>query len=347
MLRVKNLIILFNIFLIILTVELFFKYVLDYRAISKTNTCKRIYNQKKDFSYYSSNCKNVFKHWEQDNFITYKTNSEGRRDLPYREGTQKKIAFIGDSFTFGAMVPIEDNYNFYAFKKILNSPYEIHNYGTSAEQLHNVINKLKNLDYNNYDYIIYGLTPNDFFDLVDGSYYFKINHLNEDKKPIILKKDRVKIFQSIKGYLLSTATSRFILHNLMANDLIYLKTYLSRKPYSGYLFDDLSNEWVNSINFFDENLKTLDKNLKSKLKIFILPQRAEVVSYRLKSYNFSFVNSLIKICEKNKIDCASSDLKSLSKIKESHFPVDGHLSIQGNHEVAKSLSLWVKNWVQY
>ena len=154
----------------------------------------------------------------------------------------------------------------------------------------------------------------------------------------------METFKSIKNYLLSTASSRFILHNLISNDKIYLKTYLSRKPYSGYLLKNLPEEWIKATNYLDESLKILDNNLKSKLKIFILPQRAEVVSNRLNSYNSNFINSLINICKKNNIDCSFPDLDSLSAIEESHFPVDGHLSIQGNHEVAKSLSEWVKNW---
>ncbi len=340
----KNLIIIINIFLILLATELFFKYVLDYRSISKVNTCKRIYDNEKDFSFYTPNCKNIIKHWEQKKFVTYEINSKGRRDQPNQVPNQKKIAFIGDSFTFGAMVPIEDNYNFYAFKKILNSPYEIHNYGTPAEQLHNVLNKLKTLEYRSYDYIIYGITPNDFFDLVDGSYFSKTKDKDKTKKIIENKKNKMETFKSIKNYLLSTASSRFILHNLISNDKIYLKTYLSRKPYSGYLLKNLPEEWIKATNYLDESLKILDNNLKSKLKIFILPQRAEVVSNRLNSYNSSFINSLIKICNKNNIDCSFPDLDSLSAIEESHFPVDGHLSIQGNHEVAKSLSEWVKNW---
>ena len=340
----KNLIIIINIFLILLATELFFKYVLDYRSISKVNTCKRIYNNEKDFSFYTPNCKNIIKHWEQKNFVTYEINSKGRRDQPNQVTNQKKIAFIGDSFTFGAMVPIEDNYNFYAFKKILNSPYEIHNYGMPAEQLHNVLNKLKTLEYRSYDYIVYGITPNDFFDLVDGSYFSKTKDKDKTNKIIENKKNKMETFKSIKNYLLSTASSRFILHNLISNDKIYLKTYLSRKPYSGYLLKNLPEEWIKATNYLDESLKILDNNLKSKLKIFILPQRAEVVSNRLNSYNSSFINSLINICNKNNIDCSFPDLDSLSAIEESHFPVDGHLSIQGNHEVAKSLSEWVKNW---
>ena len=340
----KNLIIIINIFVILLATELFFKYVLDYRSISKVNTCKRIYDNERDFSFYTPNCKNIIKHWEQKKFVTYEINSKGRRDQPNQVPNQKKIAFIGDSFTFGAMVPIEDNYNFYAFKKILNSPYEIHNYGTPAEQLHNVLNKLKTLEYRSYDYIVYGITPNDFFDLVDGSYFSKTKDKDKTKKIIENKKNKIETFKSIKNYLLSTASSRFILHNLISNDKIYLKTYLSRKPYSGYLLKNLPEEWIKATNYLDESLKILDNNLKSKLKIFILPQRAEVVSNRLNSYNSTFINSLITICNKNNIDCSFPDLDSLSTIEESHFPVDGHLSIQGNHQVAKSLSEWVKNW---
>ena len=343
MFRLKNLIIVTNIIILIFAIELFFIFILNYKTEVEMNTCKRIYNKEKDFSSYSPNCKSVIKHWEQSNFVTYETNSAGRRDLDSENSDIKKIAFIGDSFTFGAMVPIEDNYNFYAFNNILKKPFNIHNYGTPAEQLHNIFNKLKTINYEDYEHIIYGLTPNDFFDLVDGKFNPKKISTSKIEASITGGYD-TNLINIIKSYLVSSATSRFILHTLMSNDQIYLKTYLSRKPYSGYLLEILPPEWIESINYFDESLKTLDKNLKSKLKIFILPQRAEVVSSRLKSYNSSFINYLMNICKENQIDCSFSDLNTLSKLKESHFPVDGHLSIQGNHEVAKSLSEWAKSW---
>jgi len=342
--KVKNLIILINILIILLFTELFFTFILGFKSKTELNTCKRIYDKKNDFHSYSPNCENILKHWEQDNFVSYKINSEGRRDLGSQKDNSKKVAFIGDSFTFGAMVPIEDNYNFYAFSNILKSSFELHNYGTPAEQLHNVFNKLNTLDESKYDYIVYGLTPNDFFDLVDGSFNKKLKNVSEVNKKDKTEKTKMKTFKKMKSFLLSTATSRFILHTLMSNDLIYLKTYLSRKPYSGYLLKNLPDEWTKAIDYFDESLNNLEAKYKSKLKIFILPQRAEVVSNRLNSYNSSFVNSVVNICNKNKIDCSFPDLNSLSKIDESHFPVDGHLTIQGNHNVGKSLAEWVKDW---
>mgnify|MGYP006148805981 FL=1 len=344
MFKVKNLIILINILIILLFTELFFTFILGFKSKAELSTCKRIYDKKNDFHRYSPNCENILKHWEQDNFVSYKINSEGRRDLGSQKDNSKKVAFIGDSFTFGAMVPIEDNYNFYAFNNILKSSFELHNYGTPAEQLHNVFNKLNTLDESKYDYIVYGLTPNDFFDLVDGSFNKKLKNVSEVNKEDKTEKSNMKTFKKIKNFLLSTSTSRFILHNLMSNDSIYLKTYLSRKPYSGYLLKNLPDEWTKAINYFDESLNNLEAKYKSKLKIFILPQRAEVVSNRLNSYNSSFVNSVVNICNKNKIDCSFPDLNSLSKIDESHFPVDGHLTIQGNHNVGKSLAEWVKDW---
>jgi hypothetical protein len=342
--KLKNLIIFINIFIILLVIELFFTYILGFKSKAELSTCERIYDKKNDFHRYSPNCENIIKHWEQDNFVSYKINSEGRRDLGSQKNNSKKVAFIGDSFTFGAMVPIEDNYNFYAFNNILKSSFELHNYGTPAEQLHNVFNKLNTLDESKYDYIVYGLTPNDFFDLVDGSFNKKLKNVSEVNKEDKTEKSNMKTFKKIKNFLLSTSTSRFILHNLMSNDSIYLKTYLSRKPYSGYLLKNLPDEWTKAINYLDESLNNLEAKYKSKLKIFILPQRAEVVSNRLNSYNSSFVNSVVNICNKNKIDCSFPDLNSLSKIDESHFPVDGHLTIQGNHNVGQSLAEWVKNW---
>lgn len=344
MFKVKNLIILINILIILLVVELFFNFILGFKSITELSTCKRIYDKKNDFHRYSPNCENIIKHWEQDNFVSYKINSEGRRDLANLKNNSKKVAFIGDSFTFGAMVPIEDNYNFYAFNNILKSSFELHNYGIPAEQIHNVFNKLNLLDESKYDYIIYGLTPNDFFDLVDGSFYKKLKNVSDVNKKDKTEKTKMKTFKKMKSFLLSTATSRFILHSLMSNDSIYLKTYLSRKPYSGYLLKNLPDEWIKAIDYFDESLNNLEVKYKSKLKIFILPQRAEVVINRLNSYNPSFVNAVVNICKKNKIDCSFPDLNSLSKIDESHFPVDGHLTIQGNHNVGKSLAEWVKNW---
>ena len=145
MFKLKSLIIVINIFILIFAIELFFIFILNFKTEVEMNTCKRIYNKEKDFSSYAPNCRSVIKHWEQSNFVTYETNSAGRRDLDPDNSDIKKIAFIGDSFTFGAMVPIEDNYNFYAFNNILKKSFNIHNYGTPAEQLHNVFNKLKTI----------------------------------------------------------------------------------------------------------------------------------------------------------------------------------------------------------
>ncbi len=301
MFKVKNLIILINILIILLVIELFFAFILGFKSKTELSTCERIYDRKNDFHRYSPNCEIIVKHWEQDNFVSYQINSEGRRDLAYLRNNSRKVAFIGDSFTFGAMVPIEDNYNFYAFNNILNSSFELHNYGTPAEQLHNVFNKLNTLDESKYDYIVYGLTPNDFFDLVDDSFNNKLKNVSEANKEDKTEKIEIKIFNKMRSLLLSTATSRFILHSLMSIDSIYLKTYLSRKPYSGYLLKNLPNEWIKAIDFFDETLNNLEIKYKSKLKIFILPQRADVISNRLNSYNPSLVNAVVNICKKTRL----------------------------------------------
>ena len=91
MFKVKNLIILINILIILLFTELFFTFILGFKSKTELSTCKRIYDKKNDFHSYSPNCENILKHWEQDNFVSYKINSEGRRDLGSQKDNSKKV----------------------------------------------------------------------------------------------------------------------------------------------------------------------------------------------------------------------------------------------------------------
>jgi len=93
--KVKNLIILINILIILLVIELFFTFILGFKSKTELNTCERIYDKKNDFHHYSSNCEIIIKNWEQDNFVTYQINSEGRRDLANLKNNSKNIV-IGD-----------------------------------------------------------------------------------------------------------------------------------------------------------------------------------------------------------------------------------------------------------
>ena len=128
-------------------------------------------------------------------------------------------------------------------------------------QLYNILlnHLLNKQDFSSYKYIIYGFTPNDLFDLVDGS---------------SIKDGTVSI---VKKLLLSTATSKFLLHNLMRLDKVYLDLYLSRQPYAGYLESPLSGKYENAIDIAFSQLSELENNIKRKLIIVLLPQEVEVL----------------------------------------------------------------------
>lgn len=315
-------------FFIIVEVTLLFFF--DYsHKIKGSIDCKK-FNKEFNFHYYKKNCFISEKHWENNTWIEYNFNQYGRREFnlfPYQE----KIAIFGDSFTAGVMVNIEDNFNYYAINNLLKNKKTLHNYGVAAEEADNIFNKLHFYNLDEYSIIIYALTPNDFFDYLEKKTQFKSTYQNN-------------FFDKLKKLLLSTATSRFLLHNLMSNDNIYFKTYMSRKPYSGYLNKTLNPEWINALEIFESNILKLPLSVKKKFNIFLLPQRAEVIATRLGVYDDAFRSKIKEICLRNKINCAFSNLNNLAKIKNSHFAVDGHLTIEGNKFVANDFAIFINNF---
>lgn len=317
----------------IASLEISLLYLFNYKEVIRgDNSCKQ-YDSENDFSVYRPNCEVFHKHWEQDKGVEYIFNEFGRRDKDQNEGEQL-IAFIGDSFTFGAMVDIEKNYNYRSLYYYGNKQLSAHNYGVSGEQFHNIINKLQKYDFSKYKYIIYGLTPNDLFDLVDGSYDPKTEFSPVNNNNL----DSIIGFEKLKKFLLSSATSKFLLHNLMSVDSAYYNTYLARQPYAGYLESPVSTEFNKALTTSFEKLTNLDKTIKEKLVIVLLPQRAEVVAMKLGLYKNDFKNSLLDSCNTFGFICFATDIEPLSKLDESHFPIDGHLTIDGNDIVGRQLA---------
>lgn len=326
------------VFFLLIGIETSLYYFFNFKNIVKGDTKCKIYDDKKNYSYYKPNCKLYLKHWEQNYGVEYNFNDFGRRDDSNNNDYDKLIAFVGDSFTFGAMVPIEKNYNFKAINLLNYKNYSGHNYGVSGEEFHNIFSKLKDLNFDEYEAVVYGLTPNDLFDIVDAK-QFNFKSSSETNK------DKNKSFKFLKTFLLSTSTSRALLHYIMSQNKIYLNTYMAREPYSGYLKSPLPDDFNNALDLIFEKLDQLDNNLKSKLIIFLLPQRAEVVAYKLGKHNDDFNNKFINNCKKKDIKCGLSNISKLSELEKSHFSVDGHLTIKGNGIVANNLVKLLKKHI--
>ena len=145
--------------------ELYLLKISKIRNISSGNSDCKIFIKDKGYSTYKKNCILDLKHWENKESINYTFNEYGRRDgdNPIKELSSGQIAVVGGSFPLGAMVSINDNYNYYAFNKRRDKRYIVHNYAVAGEEFDNSFKRLKNQNFENYDFIIYGLSPNLFF----------------------------------------------------------------------------------------------------------------------------------------------------------------------------------------
>ena len=324
---------------IVTLLEIYLKTFGGYDTSITGNTKCKIYLPEKNFSIYKPNCSLTEKHWENNKTINYQINENGRRESnKYVSGNEKKIASVGDSFTFGAMVSIEDNYNFYGLNNLAEEKYIVHNYGVSGEGLENIFNKINTLELSQYEFILYGLTPNDFYEyLLETQTTKETNKIKNNK--LILNN-----FDNLKKLILSTSLSRFLVHKALSNDENYYFIYLKRKPFSEYLNSKIGTNWSNAIYILEKKLANLSPEIKGKLKIYILPQRAEIVAKRLGKYNEAFINNILEVCRREDIQCKRPNIENLAKLKESHFPFDGHLTKEGNHSIAKDLAEWSKNW---
>ena len=96
--------------------------------------------------------------------------------------------------------------------------------------------------------------------------------MNENKNnPEEFGNFNYRIIYFVRDLLLSTRVSKFVLHKLISNPNIYYSIYENRKPYSEYLEEDLSQDWIYALEKFEEGIGDLPKN-KRKIQIYILPQ---------------------------------------------------------------------------
>ena len=329
--------------------ELFLRFSPRFKQGYSGNEFCKIYNPQKDYSYYKSNCLLLRKDLENPLTIEYLFNEDGRREISYTDEIYDensiKVATVGDSFTLGAMNPIHKNYNFYGLNTLRN--YIVHNYAVAGEDFTNIINKINDIEIDNYDVILYGLTPNDLFEFLENKNQ-KVSSLvmNENKNnPEEFGNFNYRIIYFVRDLLLSTRVSKFVLHKLISNPNIYYSIYENRKPYSEYLEEDLSQDWIYALEKFEEGIGDLPTKIKEKFKIYILPQRAEVIGEITNNNNgTSFKKKILETCTNLEIKCNYPSLKKLSIIKQSHFPIDGHLTIEGNKLVGEDLAKWSKEW---
>ena len=337
-------------FIILITVLIFL--VMEIAARKKFNSytkgsCSTIkISKESSLKIPEGNCEILVKHWENKKEIIYKTDKKGNREstLPVDLNNNLiSIAFFGDSFTWGDMNSADENYTHYAVSELNNIKAGYTNFGVPGYNLAQVLERMKITDLKKYNYIIYGLTPNDLFSpqSISINKEKKIETFNEIKKKnsidIIKEKIRKHSIRSIK-------VAGKIFFDIFPE--IYISLYTARDPnLAGYLSVNSSSYWNKRYQEFFDILNNLDSSIKKKLIIQLIPQRVQVLLYKKGDLarSLAFENRIVLMCEKLDIKCNHSQLTELSNLEQSHFTIDGHFTPSANKVLGKGLSRFVSN----
>ena len=180
---------------------------------------------------------------KKKNSTFYYTNKNGERSPGFADNKvyNKKILFIGDSFTFGYLSNYNDTYPYNAIKNINNKlevKYQAINLGVNGYQFDQILHLIDNdkVITDNNHIIVYGLTANDLFD---------IGELNSQN----IKRSFIDRLRSIinKMNLLSI---KFIASKILKNDYMYLNIHNKRGSKAGYIQKESSSEWDKKYLYF-------------------------------------------------------------------------------------------------
>ena len=267
-----------TIFIIIIIIMVIFIF-LEILARQKFNTFTRGSCSKEKLSIDSllyvpqKNCVTSVKHWENNNEIIYKTDENGNRESTMPVNFNKNvisIAFFGDSFTWGDMNTIEENYTHHAVAELRNVNVGYSNFGVPGYNLLQILERMKLTDLKNYNYIVYGLTPNDLFfpQIIPADKQQKQETSKVREKTLLYifkEKIRHHDIRSVKvaGKLLFEIFPKF-----------YINLYTLRdSKLAGYLSINSSPYWNDRYSELLVHLKNLDLDIRNRLIIQIIQSK--------------------------------------------------------------------------
>lgn len=327
------LLIFFQIFAILFIFAIFEISLRLYFQDNESFNCYRKVNDERKY-FNGLNCYHIEKYFEKKTPTLYITDDKGARiGKNLNNNNIKKIYFVGDSFTFGALSNYEETYPYNSIKyynenngKYINSEV---NLGVNGYQFMQNYTMIKNLSkkYSS-NLIIYGLTPNDIFDIESSSEKKKIRTIS-----II---DKIKI--RIDGMKLISI--KFLTSIVLKNDKFYNFLYDNRGESAGYIQENGSKSWEKKYILLKEQLNKLDKSTKDNLLITIIPQQIQIRLLKIGKRNdaLSFDKKILEICKDIGIKCVSFTEKMSKRLNyKTHFIKDGHLYPLANIEYGKLL----------
>ncbi len=280
------------------------------------------------------NCAIKIKRWENKREILYKIDDKGYREssLPFNSSNKINFVFFGDSFTYGDMNNEKENY-VYLISNYIKSFQSVgyQNRGFPGLGFLEILDKIKNDDLDKFDYIVYGMTPNDVYSLKVKSVKKNVSMIKENEN--YLEKVILSLKSNFNLRSVQVATSI-----VLKNDLIYKKIWEKRKE-KDFINNSNNNLFKKRYEVIEQKLQSLKKNKKEKLIILTIPQKIQVVNHNLGHFEKSkiFENKIGVICKKLKIKCilTLNNLKLKKRVNKTHFTIDGHLTAFGNKWISK------------
>ena len=297
---------------------------------------------------------------------TIKINSKGLRDYEHKKKKAFTILGLGDSFTFGTGVELEDTY-LWRLEDILNKKhgnmYEIvkagvPGYGTDQEY---IFLKNKGLEYKP-NLVIIGFYINDVLDSITPDFTVIDGYaVPSQKMREHFKGKKLSLKRKLSVLVNELHISSFIINRLSTNPFfkkLFLKLIEKSKGKEGSRLklysQDYNYEIMKAWAKTQEYLKMIEDETKrngGRVLVVYIPERQQVYDdqwkrvvkqYDLKnkSYDVLYPNKTLKnFCEKENIaflDLTKSLRKNANK-EELYFTMDPHLNSNGHEYIAKSI----------
>ena len=205
--------------------------------------------------------------------------------------------------------------------------YKEVNKGVNGYQLLQVLENIKKDEeiLSSNDLIIYGLTPNDLFDLKE-----KNEAVNLGTSSISDTEFNLIIFLSDK--IKNSFALKYFASILLDNDKIYNSIYLTRSQNgAGFIEDEPNNSWRKKYKIVEKLINDLPNSIKNRMIILTIPQKIQINLIKQNQIikGTSFDREILKICKNIKIKCIALT-EEIAKLKKTHYPLDGHMFPEAN-----------------
>jgi lysophospholipase L1-like esterase len=270
-------------------------------------------------TYQLSRNKNILYELKPDSRVVFKgiefqINSAGFRDKPYRihKGNKKRIIFVGDSLTYGWLIPLADTYHKQLEKVLQNRGYKIEIMGMGVVG-YNLIQEYflikERVVRFNPDLLVMQIGPNDFERTVSVK-----KTANQGKLLLTPYYDfQIPYMFPKKGF------TRFLMSHSYLFKFINMRLYwLRKKKEKNFTPQDMFQ--VGEENAFQHLDRIIDfsRNAKIPLAVVIFPFRNDNDHYIYTALHERINQRL----QRMKIPCLDLN-KSLNSVKDKNIWVDG------------------------